>query len=328
MPYEAAHCGTPALLRDAQGSTQIDARTEDRGALLAFDAADGEDALARAMDRTSPLLSDPERVRRAAREKAKDGVTISEIVAEVLSRETSTKKRKKRRHACLLFAFAWAVCLAGVLAVMKVCMVGFMWVGIDFTAGMAHQRGAKKKWRARRNLSVGGDLDAERRGAMAGGSPGRLRRRIRRRRPRPASSSRADRGEGATGDVAAGAFARKKGGSTPGSPRGEDAPRGCDLSLPVAGWTRERTRRLVRQTALGEKISQKKPKATATIRFVVFFLFRRPRRRHTRARTRTSPLVARRSAVGLGLSRVVWKCSPRRRSRARPAAVWRGAIPR
>jgi hypothetical protein len=70
------------------------------------------------------------------------------------------EKKKKRRHACLLLAFAWAIGLAAILAVMKVCMVGFMWVGIDFTAGMAHQRGAKKKWRARRNLSVGGDLDA------------------------------------------------------------------------------------------------------------------------------------------------------------------------
>ena len=223
VPYEAAHCGTPALLQDAQGfNDQIDARTEDRGALLAFDAADGEDALARAMDRTSPLLSDPERVRRAAREKAKDGVTISEIVAEVLSRETSTKKRKKRRHACLLFAFAWAVCLAGVLAVMKVCMVGFMWVGIDFTAGMAHQRGAKKKWRARRNLSVGGDLDALNDGGATGAGGGENQNESSSKTysspPSPARvlKPRADRNGGATGDVAAGAFARKKGGSTHG----------------------------------------------------------------------------------------------------------------
>ena len=90
VPYEAAHCGTPALLQNAQGfNDQIDQNTEDRGALLFFDAADGEDAIAKAMDRTSRLLSDPERVRRAAREKAKDGVTISEIVNETLSRSSA-----------------------------------------------------------------------------------------------------------------------------------------------------------------------------------------------------------------------------------------------
>jgi hypothetical protein len=195
------------------------------------------------MDRTSPLLSDPERVRRAAREKAKDGVTISEIVIEVLSRSGSAvvtadetnqnpnpnqhprrdSKKKKRRHFCLLLAFAWAVCLAAILAVMKVCMVGFMWVGIDFTAGMAHQRGAKKKWRARRNLSVGGDLDALN---DAGATGPRCRgddktdsfSKTYASPPSPARvlKPRADRNGGATGDVAAGAFARKKGGSTTG----------------------------------------------------------------------------------------------------------------
>ena len=144
-----------------------------------------------------------------------------EIVAEVLSRETSTKKRKKRRHACLLFAFAWAVCLAGVLAVMK-CMVGFMWVGIDFTAGMAHQRGAKKKWRARRNLSVGGDLDALNDGGARGAGRGDDKNdsfsKTYSSPPSPARvlKPRADRNGGATGDVAAGAFARKKGGPTMG----------------------------------------------------------------------------------------------------------------
>jgi len=239
VPYEAAHCGTPALLQDAQGfNDQIDTNTEDRGALLFFDGADGEDALAKAMDRTSPLLSDPERVRRAAREKAKDGVTISEIVNEVLSRSGSAvvtadetnpnpnrgrrEKKKKRRHACLLLAFAWAIGLAAILAVMKVCMVGFMWVGIDFTAGMAHQRGAKKKWRARRNLSVGGDLDALNDGGARGAGRGDDKNdsfsKTYSSPPSPARvlKPRADRNGGATGDVAAGAFARKKGGPTMG----------------------------------------------------------------------------------------------------------------
>ena len=123
----------------------------------------------------------------------------------------------------MLLAFACAVCLAAILAAMKVCMVGFMWVGIDLTAGMAHQRGAKKKWRARRNLSVGGDLDA----LNDGGATGPRRRgdyendsfsKTYASPPSPARvlKPRADRNGGATGDVAAGAFARKKGGSTTG----------------------------------------------------------------------------------------------------------------
>ena len=176
VPYEAAHCGTPALLQDAQGfEDQIDRETEHRGALLNFAAKDGERLVAEAMDRTSPLLSDPERVRAAAREKASDGVTVCDAVAEALERTRASeatrahardaracvpRARGPRRVACLALAFAWATCLAGILAAMKACMVGFMWVGVDFTAGMAHQRGAKKKWRARRSPSVVGDLDA------------------------------------------------------------------------------------------------------------------------------------------------------------------------
>ena len=90
VPYEAAHCGTPALLQDAQGfRDQID-DAGDRGALLRFEKdpkeetrggegtarsrrlhsnapPGGEAALAEAMDRTAPLLGDPERVKRARR---------------------------------------------------------------------------------------------------------------------------------------------------------------------------------------------------------------------------------------------------------------------
>ena len=228
VPYEAAH----------GFEDQIDRETEHRGALLNFAAKDGERLVAEAMDRTSPLLSDPERVRAAAREKASDGVTVCDAVAEALERARASeatrahardaracvpRARGPRRVACLALAFAWATCLAGILAAMKACMVGFMWVGVDFTAGMAHQRGAKKKWRARRNLSVGGELDALNDGRATGprcrgddkndsfsktySSP-----------PSPARvlKPRADRNGGATGDVAAGAFARKKGGPTMG----------------------------------------------------------------------------------------------------------------
>ena len=227
VPYEAAHCGTPALLQDAQGfNDQIDRETEDRGALLRFDTADGEKSVAAAMDRTAPLLADPERVRAAARAKSRDGVTVTEVLAEAL--EMGARERtgeggrafqKMRRLSCLALAFAWATCLAGVLAIMKVCMVGFMWVGVDFTAGMAHQRGAKKKWRARRSPSVADDLDAllaGDQGTRAGGedaSPAAFAAKAFSSPPSPARVLKpwAERGGGGGGDAAAGAFARKKG---------------------------------------------------------------------------------------------------------------------
>ena len=231
VPYEAAHCGTPALLQDAQGfNDQIDRETEDRGALLRFDAADGEKSVAAAMDRTAPLLADPERVRAAARAKSRDGVTVTEVLAEALEMgargrtgdgsRASVRVTSRRRLSCLALAFVWATCLAGVLAIMKVCMVGFMWVGVDFTAGMAHQRGAKKKWRAKRSPSVADDLDA----LLVGNPSGRggedaspasaSKKNAFSSPPSPARILKpwAERGGGARGgDAAAGAFARKKG---------------------------------------------------------------------------------------------------------------------
>jgi len=229
VPYEAAHCGTPALLQDAQGfDDQIDRETEDRGALLRFDAADGEKSVAAAMDRTAPLLADPERVRAAARAKSRDGVTVTEVLAEALEMgargrtgdggRASVRVTSRRRLSCLALAFVWATCLAGVLAIMKVCMVGFMWVGVDFTAGMAHQRGAKKKWRARRSPSVADDLDAllagdrGRGGEKNDASPASAAKAF----SSPPSPARvlkpwAERGGGGGGDAATGAFARKKG---------------------------------------------------------------------------------------------------------------------
>ena len=232
VPYEAAHCGTPALLQDAQGfNDQIDRETEDRGALLRFDAADGEKSVAAAMDRTAPLLADPERVRAAARAKSRDGVTVTEVLAEALEMgargrtgdggRASVRVTSRRRLSCLALAFVWATCLAGVLAIMKVCMVGFMWVGVDFTAGMAHQRGAKKKWRARRSPSVADDLDAllagdrGRGGEKNDASPASAAKAF----SSPPSPARvlkpwAERGGGGGGDAAAGAFARKKGPAT------------------------------------------------------------------------------------------------------------------
>ena len=173
-------------------------------------------------------MADPERVRAAARAKSRDGVTVTEVLAEALEMGARGKGRtgegdrafqKMRRLSCLALAFVWATCLAGVLAIMKVCMVGFMWVGVDFTAGMAHQRGAKKKWRARRSPSVADDLDAllaGDQGTRAGGedaSPASSPAKAFSSPPSPARVLKpwAERGGGGGGDAAAGAFARKKG---------------------------------------------------------------------------------------------------------------------
>ena len=119
VPYEAAHCGTPALLQDAQGfRDQID-DAGDRGALLRFEKdpkeetrggegttarsrrlsnppPGGEAALAEAMDRTAPLLGDPERVKRAARAHAMNGTTIAAVCAEIA--ETRRRGRRARRE--------------------------------------------------------------------------------------------------------------------------------------------------------------------------------------------------------------------------------------
>ena len=51
MPYEAAHCGTPALLQDAQGfRDQID-DAGDRGALLRFEKDPKEERAAKEQPR-------------------------------------------------------------------------------------------------------------------------------------------------------------------------------------------------------------------------------------------------------------------------------------
>jgi hypothetical protein len=89
---------------------------------------------------------------------------------------------------------------------------------VDFTAGMAHQRGAKKKWRARRSPSVADDLDAllagdrGRGGEKNDASPASAAKAF----SSPPSPARvlkpwAECGGGEGGDAATGAFARKKG---------------------------------------------------------------------------------------------------------------------
>ena len=119
VPYEAAHCGTPALLQRAQGfMDQIDAG-ESRGALLHFDAADGEAQTAAAMDRTAGLLKDPERVRAAAVEHSHAGVSIHEVVSGVVERWKRGPLRK-RRYVYLLGALIWATVLMWTLALLKV----------------------------------------------------------------------------------------------------------------------------------------------------------------------------------------------------------------
>lgn len=159
VPYEAAHCGTPALLQDAQGfNDQVDAG-ESRGALLRFDAENGEARVAAAMDRTSGLLKNPARVRAAARKHAMHGTTLHDVASDVVERWKRGAPRK-RRFACLVAAVLWSLALAAILALMKVLMVGCMWVGMDFTTGMAHQRKAKRAWRVKRAPSGTLTLDA------------------------------------------------------------------------------------------------------------------------------------------------------------------------
>ena len=361
VPYEAAHCGTPALLQDAQGfNDQIDRETEDRGALLRFDTADGEKSVAAAMDRTAPLLADPERVRAAARAKSRDGVTVTEVLAEAL--EMGARERtgeggrafqKMRRLSCLALAFAWATCLAGVLAIMKVCMVGFMWVGVDFTAGMAHQRGAKKKWRARRSPSVADDLDAllaGDQGTRAGGedaSPAAFAAKVfsscRRRRRGFEALGRTRRAGGRR--RRRGRVRAEEGPRVRGARDGEKA-RHADVSGVETG---ERSFDAVRSNAvrnnrcaLRSGVRQSAERKLGRIRqrrwerhhfvrddscFSRYFPFPSTES-EAHSRARTSPLAARRGALRLGRSRVAWSCSPRRPPRARPAADWRGATPR
>ena len=200
VPYEAAHCGTPALLQDAQGfNDQVDAG-ESRGALLRFDAEDGEARVAAAMDRTSGLLKNPARVRAAARKHAMHGTTLHDVASDVVERWKRGAPRK-RRFACLVAAVLWSLALAAILALMKVLMVGFMWVGVDFTTGMAHQRKAKRAWQVKRAPS--GTLTLGRRRTGRNSETERTQNETRRRTSRVAERTNvatiAARGDSGTG---------------------------------------------------------------------------------------------------------------------------------
>lgn len=162
VPYEAAHCGTPALLQDAQGFVDQVDRTGRRGALLRFDAADGEAQTATAMDETAVLLGNPEIVRAAAEEQSHVGTSIHEVVSDVVE----TWKRgppRQFRSLYLLLGLLWATALMLTLAALKVGMLAGMWAGIDFTTGMKNQRVSKRRWRMKKAPSSD-DL-----GAIGGG---------------------------------------------------------------------------------------------------------------------------------------------------------------
>ena len=148
VPYEAAHCGTPALLQDAQGFTdQIDA-SESRGALLKFDAVDGAQLCAAAMERTSRLLDAPHVVRAAAARSADSGACIGDVVSEVVT-SWSAGPVRKRRWIYLACAALSSLVLASILQVMSFFMKAGVAVGVDFTTGMKNRRKSKQMWAER-----------------------------------------------------------------------------------------------------------------------------------------------------------------------------------
>ena len=149
VPYEAAHCGTPALLQDAQGfKDQIDAN-ESRGALLEFDAEDGEQLCAAAMGRTSRLLNAPHVVRSEARRMANRGTCIHAVVSEVVTKWSAGPVRK-RRWIYLACAIWSSLVLASILQVMSFFMRLGVAIGVDFTTGMKNQRMSKQRWALRK----------------------------------------------------------------------------------------------------------------------------------------------------------------------------------
>ena len=98
VPFEAAHCGTPALLQHAQGFVdQID-EEEHRGALLDFAADDAMQQLEAAMKRTDWLLDRPDVVQAAALRQAQTGTTIGD-----LARQMPTRLAKQPPAAALLY---------------------------------------------------------------------------------------------------------------------------------------------------------------------------------------------------------------------------------
>ena len=84
VPYEAAHCGTPAILQNAQGFVdQIDS-DENRGALIDFSANNAKTQLLNALIRTKHLLTNPNLVIHTVNTQAIDGTTISKTVENIV----------------------------------------------------------------------------------------------------------------------------------------------------------------------------------------------------------------------------------------------------
>lgn len=112
VPFEAAHCGTPALLQRAQGFVdQIDEQ-EHRGALLEFDSENGLNQLESAMSRTEWLLSRPDIVKAAAKRSAETGATIGQLVSRL---PTKVVEQASYEHTCVYFLLA--ICVSALCSV-------------------------------------------------------------------------------------------------------------------------------------------------------------------------------------------------------------------
>ena len=120
-----------------------------RGALLDFDADDGEQLCAAAMDRTSRLLNAPHVVRSEARKMANRGTCIHAVVSEIVTKWSAGPVRK-RRWIYLACAIWSSLVLASILQVMSFFMRLGMAIGVDFTTGMKNQRMSKRRWALRK----------------------------------------------------------------------------------------------------------------------------------------------------------------------------------
>jgi len=80
VPYEAAHCGTPAILQNAQGFVdQIDPQGH-RGALIDFSAPDAQEQLHNAIENSRGAGL---HVMKVAQAQAMNGTTISDVLGTV-----------------------------------------------------------------------------------------------------------------------------------------------------------------------------------------------------------------------------------------------------
>jgi len=139
VPYEAAHCGTPAILQRAQGFVdQIDEQ-EHRGALVDYGAPDAAEQVAAAVARTQWLLSRPEVVQAAARRQASSGTHIAREVEETIGAYKRLSTRLVR-GAYLTLAIFFGMVLHWVLT----AGIPFMWIEVWRGRGAVRARSGRE----------------------------------------------------------------------------------------------------------------------------------------------------------------------------------------